>query len=189
MSMASDDAKGKSVHWLISAALTVLLTIGVGLAALLAAEADSDSADNYALSALSLNDANLFFSQGIESVLEQIAIDYDYWPDRDCLNQVLTAEISDKCFSVSDQYTELVESNTTIQLATEFQEQADEAWDKGLRESSISVKYQAVVLFFAIGLSLVALASIGDSRIRSQYLLLSLSALALAFGIVRLIII
>ena len=66
--MASDDAKRKSVHWLISAALTVLLTIGVGLAALLAAEADSDSADNYALSALSLNDANLFFSQGIESV-------------------------------------------------------------------------------------------------------------------------
>tara|TARA_B000000475_G_scaffold263355_1_gene249762 strand:+ start:962 stop:1525 length:564 start_codon:yes stop_codon:yes gene_type:complete len=187
--MDLNNGENKSINWVVSATLTVLLTIGVGLAALLAAQADADSADNYALSALSLNDANLFFSQGIESVLEQIATDYDYWPDRDCLNQVLTAEISDKCSSVSDQYTELVESNTTIQLATEFQDQADEAWDKGLRESSDSVKYQVVVLFFAIGLSLVALASIGNSRIRSHYLLLFLSALALAFGIVRLIII
>jgi len=187
--MDLNNGENKSINWVVSATLTIILTIGVGSAALLAAQANSDSADNYALSALSLNDANLFFSQGIESVLEQIATDYDYWPDRDCLNQVLTAEVSDKCSSVSDQYTELVESNTTIQLATEFQEQADEAWDKGLRESSDSVKYQVVVLFFAIGLSLVALASIGNSRIRSQYILLFLSALALAFGIVRLIII
>ena len=62
--MDLNNGENKSINWVVSATLTVLLTIGVGLAALLAAQADADSADNYALSALSLNDANLFFSQG-----------------------------------------------------------------------------------------------------------------------------
>ena len=187
--MVSDGDEGQSITWIISASLTVLLTIGVGLAALLAAQANSDSADNYALSALALNDANLFYSQGIESVLEQIALNDEYWADRDCLNQVLTNVTPGKCLDVSEEYTQLIESNATIQLANNFQVEADIAWDKGLKESSISVKYQAVVLFFAIGLSLVALASIGDNRIRSQRLLLFLSVAALVFGTIRLIVI
>ncbi len=187
--MVSNGDGSQSTTWVVSASLTVLLTVGVGLAALLAAQASSDSADNYALSALALNDANLFYSQGIESVLEQIALNDEYWADRDCLNQVLAAETADKCLEVSEEYTQLIESNVTIQMANNFQSEADIAWDTGLKKSSISVKYQSVVLFFAIGLSLVALASIGDNRVRSQRLLLLLSAAALVFGTIRLIII
>ena len=187
--MVPNDDRGQSTTWVVSASLTVLLTVGVGLAALLAAQANSDSADNYALSALALNDANLFYSQGIESVIEQIDLNDEYWADRDCLNQVLTAETADKCLDVSEEYTRLIESNVTIQMANNFQSEADVAWDTGLNKSSISVKYQSVVLFFAIGLSLVALASIGDNRVRSQRLLLFLSAAALAFGTIRLIMI
>ena len=66
-------------------------------------------------------------------------------------------------------------------MANNFQSEADIAWETGLKKSSISVKYQSVVLFFAIGLSFVA-ASIGDNRVRSQRLLLLLSAAALALG-------
>jgi len=58
--MVSNGDGSQSTTWVVSASLTVLLTVGVGLAALLAAQANSDSADNYALSALALNDANSF---------------------------------------------------------------------------------------------------------------------------------
>ena len=109
--MVSNGDGSQSTTWVVSASLTVLLTVGVGLATLLAAQANSDSADNYALSALALNDANLFYSQGIESVLEQIDLNDEYWADRDCLNQVLTAETADKCLDVSEEYTQLIESN------------------------------------------------------------------------------
>lgn len=185
-----------------AAAVTALCTVLVALSAYLAASAASDSDDEYAIAAQSLEDANFWYEQGANVLRDDLSnlleIDTDpycvvglvFGADSESDVEDQLEEIGEYCYELGeDEVAEAVEwtlDDDVLAVANENQEAADAALESGLENSAKSVDYQAALVLFAIGLALSAWAALTNTADKARVIFLLLAVIALSGGLVRL---
>jgi hypothetical protein len=169
----------------VAAAMTAVFTVLVAISAFLSASAASDSDDNYATSNLALTDANFFFEQGVDSLIEELAVGGQE-VDRVCVLGLVDDSAADLCGDISE-LEDLTVDDPVFNAGFEAQEDAEEAYAVGLKKSKESVDLQAALVLFAVGLALSAWASLSDMARRSRVVFLALALVALAVGVIRLL--
>ncbi len=186
-----------------AATVTALCTVLVALSAFLAASAASDSDDNYAIAAQSLEDANFWYEQGASVLREDLSNFLEIETDPYCVIGLIfetdgESDIEDQledvgqfCFELSEaELTAVVEwtlDDDVVAVAHENQDAADVALESGLEDSAKSVDYQAALVLFAIGLALSAWAALTHTGDKARIIFLLLAVVALSGGLIRLV--
>lgn len=183
-----EESAGREPPWartVFAAGLTAMFTVLVALSAFFSAAAASDSDDNFAAANLALTDANFFFEQGVDALIEELAAE-GIEIDRVCVLAVVSPAAEGLCDDTSA-LDELTADDPVFATGFEAQASADDAFALGLRKSKESVDYQAALVLFAVGLALSAWASLSDMAVRPRFMFVSTALSALVAGLVRLL--
>lgn len=167
-----------------AAALTAVSTVLVALSAFLSAQAASNSDDNYAVATLALTDANFFYEQAADALLEELAAE-GVEVDRICMLALITDAAAGQCDGVAE-LEDFAADDPILAAGDDAQEVADAAFAVGLEESNRSVAYQAALVMYAVALALSAWASLSETSSRSRVIFLVLALVSLAAGTIRL---
>jgi len=172
-----------------------VLSILAAYSAYLSARIDSNSTDNYFLAQSYLNDANsLFIERGQDIIYDFNAFDsfVIYADSNPEISEYFFSQLSDAAHNSMDRpdgpfdegyYDEM------YAVPNEILEYEAEAFEIAAHDSNRAVDYQLTVLIMAIGLSFVAWASLADKGTRYRTLFLAASYVALAFGLVQMLLI
>lgn len=165
-----------------SAGLTAVCSVLVAVSAFLAASAASDADDLYASSNLDLTDANFLLGVAVEGLLAESDDEFD----RVCVVGLINSEAESVCTGDDDLRARFADDPIWAG-GFEAQDDADEAYARGLVQSARSVAFQAALVMFATGLALSAWASLADTGARQRAIFTAISAGSLALGLLRLV--
>lgn len=187
-SSGADSASNTSTEplWartIVTAGLTAVFTALVAMAAFLSAAAASDSDDNYARANLALTDANFFFEQSVDALIEESAA-AGVEVDRVCVLALVSDAAEDLCDDI-EELQDLTIDDPVLNAGYGAQAAADEAFAIGLEKSTESVDYQAALVLFAVGLALSAWASLSDMSRRVRAIFIVTALVALVAGLFR----
>lgn len=163
----------------------------VALSAFASASAASDSDDEYAVASQQLADANFWYEQGAATLRQDLqnflAIEADQYCTIDLIFEGDAAVCEDLTEDELEAAIDWAAEDEILAQANLNQAEADAQLASGLTNSTRSVRYQAALVLFAIGLALSAWASLADSSSRAWLMFVVLAAMSTGVGLLRLL--